>query len=185
MGKIVVTMFMTLDGVMEAPQEWSFQFASPEQNQFKVGEMIAADALLLGRVTYEGFAAAWPGRTDEAGFADRMNGVPKYVVSTTLKQADWNNSHIVGPDLAHEVARIKALHQGDILVAGSAQLVRALLRAGLVDEYRLMIFPIVRGKGKRLFDEGLDTTSFTLASSAIFSSGTAVLTYRPAEAPKA
>jgi dihydrofolate reductase len=181
-GKIVVTMFMTLDGVIEAPNEWSFQFGSQEQQRFKLDELMATDALLLGRVTYEGFAAAWPGRTDEAGFADRMNSVPKYVVSTTLRHADWNNSQIISPHLAQEVARIKPLHQGDILIAGSARLVQSLMREGLIDEYRLMIFPIVMGKGKRLFTEGLDTTTLKLVGNQTFSSGVVVLTYHPAEA---
>ncbi len=119
--------------------------------KYKLDEVLEHEAMLLGRVTYEGFAEAWPGRTDEVGFADKMNSMPKYVVSRTLEHADWNNSTVLSGDVATEVQSLKEQDGGDILVAGSASLVRGLTSRGLVDEYRLMVFPIVLGHGKRLF----------------------------------
>jgi dihydrofolate reductase len=161
MGNVVVTEFITLDGVFEDPGGaeqfehggWSFKFnRGPEGDKFKLDELIAADAQLLGRVTYEGFAAAWPSMRDEVGFAERMNSTPKYVVSSTLQSADWNNSTILGASWADDVARLKNEVGGDILVAGSGQLVRGLLDHGLLDELRLMVFPVVLGSGRGLFD---------------------------------
>jgi dihydrofolate reductase len=163
MGKLVVSEFVTLDGVMEDPGGaegfahggWAFRFErGPEGDRFKLDEVLAADSLLLGRKTYEGFAQAWPGRTDEAGFADKMNAMPKFVVSTTLERADWNNSTLIRDDVVAEVARLKQQPGGDVLVAGSRQLVGTLMRHDLVDEYRLMVFPVVLGSGKRLFEDG-------------------------------
>ena len=163
MGKLVVSEFVTLDGVMEDPGGaegfahggWAFRFErGPEGDRFKLEEVLAADSLLLGRKTYEGFAEAWPGRTDEAGFADKMNAMPKLVVSSTLEHADWNNSTLIRGDVAAEVATLKEQAGGDILVAGSRQLVGTLMRHDLVDEYRLMVFPVVLGSGKRLFEDG-------------------------------
>ena len=168
MGKLAVTEFITLDGVIEDPGGsegherggWAFQFErGPEGDQFKLDELMAADAQLLGRRTYEGFAAAWPGRTDEVGFAERMNSMPKYVVSSTLEAAEWNNT-IVLRDVA-EVARLKDEHE-EILVAGSATLVHALVDQGLVDELRLMVFPVVLGAGKRLFTDGVARQPFRI-----------------------
>jgi dihydrofolate reductase len=168
MRKIVVTEFVTLDGVIEDPGGsentdrggWAFQFErGPEGDKFKLDETLDAGAMLLGRKTYEGFAEAWPSRTDEAGFADKMNSMPKYVVSNTLESADWNNSTVIGSDVAEEVAKLKQQPGGDILVAGSAQLVQTLTKHDLVDEYRLMIFPVLLGGGKRLFEDGVDRTA--------------------------
>jgi dihydrofolate reductase len=168
MGKLAVTEFITLDGVIEDPGGsegherggWAFQFErGPEGDQFKLDELMAADAQLLGRRTYEGFAAAWPGRTDEVGFAERMNSMPKYVVSSTLEAPEWNNT-IVVRDVA-EVARLKDEHE-EILVAGSATLVHALVDQGLVDELRLMVFPVVLGAGKRLFTDGVARQPFRI-----------------------
>ena len=165
MGKLVVTEFITLDGVFEDPGGaesfdlggWAFKFErGPEGDKFKLDELMAADAQLLGRVTYEGFAAAWP-KMGGNPFGEKMNDMPKFVVSSTLKDATWNNSTILGGDLAAEVSTLKERYQGDILVAGSGTLVRGLLDAQLVDELRLMIFPTILGKGKRLFD-GARTT---------------------------
>ena len=159
MRRIVVTEFVTLDGVMEDPGGsekferggWAFQFdRGPEGDKFKADELFASDATLLGRVTYQGFAAAWPSRTGE--FADKMNSMLKYVVSTTLEHADWNNSTLIKRNIVAEVSRLKALPGQDILVAGSGQLVRTLMQHDLVDEYRLMVFPVILGKGKRLFN---------------------------------
>jgi dihydrofolate reductase len=160
MGKIVVTEFITLDGVVEDPGGgepferggWAFRFErGPDGDTFKFDELMAADAQLLGRKTYEGFAAAWPSIEDEAGFADKMNAMPKYVVSSTLSDPTWANSHVIALD---DVAGLRDRYVGDVLVAGSATLVRGLLERGLVDELRLMVYPVVLGAGKRLFDGG-------------------------------
>jgi dihydrofolate reductase len=171
MGKIVVTEFITLDGVIDDPGGaegferggWAFAFdRGAEGDKFKLDELLAADAQLLGRRTYEGFAAAWPERSDEAGFSDRMNSMPKFVVSTTLKDPTWANTTVIDGDLATEIGRLREQFEGDVLVAGSAQLVRSLLDAGLVDELRLMVFPVVLGKGKRLFADEAERRDFEL-----------------------
>jgi dihydrofolate reductase len=191
MRKVVVSQFVTLDGVMEDPGGaedsglggWAFQFdRGDEGNAFKLDEVMAADALLLGRVTYEGFAAAWPDRTDEAGFADKFNGMPKYVVSTTLSDPTWNNSHVIAPaDLADEVARVKQDGDGDVLVNGSNTLLQALMELDLVDEYRLMVYPLVLGRGKRLFADGRPRTTLKLTDSRpVGPDGVVVMTYEPA-----
>jgi len=190
MGKLVVTEFISLDGVMEDPggaEEyehggWSFKFSRGEEgDKFKTDELMAADAQLLGRVTYQGFAKAWPSMAGNP-FADKMNAMPKYVVSSTLteEQADWNNSTVIGDDVAAEVARVKEQVAGDVLVAGSARLVRSLAEHDLVDEYRLMVFPIVLGTGKRLFGEGTPHTVLRLLDSTpVGPDGVYVLTYAP------
>ena len=176
--KIVVTQFMTLDGVVESPQDWSFPYWSDETAKFKSDELLATAAHLLGRVTYEGFAAAWPDRTDAQGFADRMNGLPKYVVSTSLKKAEWNNSHIIKTNAADEIAKLKKRSGDDILVAGSMTLIRMLMEHDLVDEYRLLMYPIVLGKGKRLFTDGM-AASLRLTESKPMGSGVVLLRYEP------
>jgi dihydrofolate reductase len=162
MGRIIVSEFVSLDGVMEDPGGsegferggWAFEFdRGAEGDKFKMDELMEADAMLLGRVTYEGFAAAWPGRSDDAGFADKMNSMKKYVVSNTLESADWENSTVISGDAVDEIRRLKQSEAGDMLVAGSATLVHALVDEGLVDEYRLMVFPVVLGAGKRMFAE--------------------------------
>ena len=167
MGKIVVTEFISLDGVFEDPGGaegyqhggWTFTFNQGDDgSKFKLDELMAADAQLLGRVTYEGFAKAWPAMTDPVGFADKMNGMPKYVVSSTLADPAWNNTTVISLD---EAAKLKDRYLGDILVAGSGQLVRGLTGLGLVDEYRLMVFPVILGTGRRLFD-GAAMTRLTL-----------------------
>jgi dihydrofolate reductase len=145
---------------------WAFRFErGPDGDKFKLDELMAADAQLLGRRTYEGFAAVWPSIKDEAGFADRMNSMPKYVVSSTLQTATWNNSTILRGNVVDEVTRLKQAPGRDILVAGSCQLVHTLAQHHLVDEYRLMIFPIVLGSGKRLFGEGLPATPLKIVES--------------------
>jgi dihydrofolate reductase len=170
MGKLVVTEFVTLDGVMEDPGGqhggrggWAFKFdQGPEGQKFKFDELMASDAQLLGRVTYEGFAQAWP--TMEAGeFGEKMNRMPKFVVSKTLERPEWNNTTVLTGDLTDEVGKLKEQFAGDILVAGSAQLVQALLANDLVDELHLMVFPILLGAGKRLFADAAETTSLKLA----------------------
>jgi dihydrofolate reductase len=187
MGKLVVSEFVTLDGVMEDPGGseatarggWAFEFErGAEGDQYKVDELFASDALLLGRVTYEGFAAAWPGRTDEAGFADKFNSMPKYVVSATLPDPlAWQNSTAIRGNVAEEVARLKERYDY-IMVNGSTQLVQALADYGLVDEYRLMVFPIVLGSGKRLFGESGQARTLRLVESRpVGPDGVVVLTY--------
>jgi dihydrofolate reductase len=160
MGKVVVSQFISVDGVIDDPGGsektdrggWAFQFdRGPEGEKFKLDEVFGSECLLLGRVTYDGFAAAWPGRTDEAGFADKFNNMPKYVVSTTLENPEWNNSHVISENVAEEVAKLRDQPGKDILVNGSAMLVDTLIENDLVDEYRLMVFPVVLGAGKRLF----------------------------------
>jgi dihydrofolate reductase len=192
MGQIVVTEFITLDGVIEGPgggegfehEGWSFKFdRGPEGNRFKFDELMAADAQLLGRVTYQGFARAWPNMGGDE-FGDKMNAMPKYVASTTLaaEDATWNNSTVIGQDLPGELAQIKREVAGDILVAGSAKLVQSLAQHGLVDEYRLMVFPIVLGSGKRLFGDGTPYTVLRLLDSKpLGPDGVLLHTYAPAE----
>jgi dihydrofolate reductase len=184
MGRIVVTEFVSLDGVMEDPGGsedyrhggWTFEIDRGEEgNRFKLDETFEAEAQLLGRVTYEGFAEAWPSRDGE--FADKFNSMPKYVVSSTLREAEWNNSTVLGGDVAEEVAKLKREVDGVILVAGSAQLVRALLEHDLVDELRLMVFPVLLGEGKRLFGDVSEKKSLRLTDSRTVGDGVALLTY--------
>jgi dihydrofolate reductase len=186
MGKIVVTEFVSLDGVMEDPGGaesfkhggWTFEInRGDEGDKFKLDEALSAEALLLGRVTYEGFAAAWPSREGE--FADKFNTMPKYVVSSTLEEPEWNNSTVLKGDVAEEVAKLKRAHGGDVVVHGSAQLVQALLEHDLVDELRLMVFPVVLGSGKRLFGDTSDKKRLRLVDSKTVGDGVAILTYQP------
>jgi dihydrofolate reductase len=185
---VVVSQFVSVDGVIEDPGGaegwdrggWAFQFERGEEgDKFKLDEVMAASALLLGRVTYEGFAAAWPSREGE--FADKFNGMPKYVVSTTLKDPEWRNTTVIGTDLATEISQLKEREEGDILVNGSAQLVRGLLVGDLVDEYRLMVFPLLLGGGKRLFEDGRSSAPLRLVESRpVGSDGVLIATYERA-----
>jgi dihydrofolate reductase len=186
MGKIVVTEFVSLDGVMEDPGGsedfkhggWTFEIErGDEGDQFKLAELEEAEAQLLGRVTYEGFAAAWPKMNDEVGFAEKMNGMPKYVVSSTLEEAGWNNTTILSGDFAEEIAKLKGEVDGVILVAGSAQLAQGLIAHGLLDELRLMVFPVVLGSGKRLLADGDEKVPLKLVDSKTVGDGIAILTY--------
>jgi dihydrofolate reductase len=186
-GRIVVTEFISLDGVIEAPGGgesfkhggWSFEVSrGDEGDKFKLDETLASDALLLGRVTYEGFAGAWPSREGE--FADKFNTMPKYVVSSTLEQPEWNNSTALKGDVAEEVAKLKREHAGDIVVHGSARLVQTLIEHDLVDELRLMVFPVVLGSGKRLFGETSDKKALRLTDSKTVGDGVTILVYQPA-----
>ncbi len=181
----MVTEFISLDGVVEGPGGgedykhvgWTFEFdRGDEGNKFKLDELMEAEAQLLGRRTYEGFAAAWPERTDEAGFADKMNSMPKYVVSTTLQNAEWANTTILRS--LDDVAKTKDEVDGVMLVAGSPQLVQGLLEHDLVDELRLMVFPVLLGTGKRLWGETSDKKPFKLADSKTVGEGIAILTFR-------
>jgi dihydrofolate reductase len=189
MGKVVVSEFITVDGVVEDPGGsekferggWAFEFNRGEDgDRFKLDEVMASQALLLGRRTYEGFAAAWPSREGE--FADKFNTMPKYVVSSTLSEPEWNNSHLLGSDLAAEVTRLKEEIDGDILVNGSVQLVSALADAGLVDEWRLMVFPVVLGKGKKLFEDDGPKAPLALTDSRpVGDDGVQILVYAPVD----
>ncbi len=187
MARIVITEFLSLDGVMEAPGgdddfvrgAWSFEFdRGDEGNQFKVEETMESAALLLGRRTYEGFAAAWPSREGE--FADRFNTMPKYVVSSTLEDPEWTNTTVLSGDLEDEIARLKAEVEGDVIVHGSAQLAAALIEAELADEVRLMVFPVVLGTGKRLFGETSDSRKLKLTRSDAVGDGVLLLVYERA-----
>jgi dihydrofolate reductase len=185
--KLIVTEFVSLDGVMEAPggeeghphSGWVFDFMSPDQEQFKLQETLDADMLLLGRVTYDGFSAAWPERGGD--FADKMNGMRKVVASTTLEDPEWNNTTVIR-DVAGEVAALKEEDGGPILVAGSRTLVQSLMEHDLVDEYCLLIFPVVLGSGARLFPESEEKRPLELVDSRTFSSGVTAQTYRPVRA---
>lgn len=189
MGSLVVSEFVTLDGVMEDPGGaegfehggWAFQFdRGKEGDAFKLEETLEASALLLGRRTYEGFAQAWPGRTDEHGFAEKMNSMPKFVVSSTLEEPSWNNSTVLAGDVPAVVEKLKHEQDGNILVAGSRQLVGALLASQLVDELRLMVFPLALGAGKRLFPEGVGPLKMDLLEAGQVGSGVLVLRYQRA-----
>jgi dihydrofolate reductase len=192
MGRIVVTEFISLDGVIEDPGGaedfkyggWSFEIERGEEgDQFKLDETMSSDALLLGRTTYERFADSWPSRDGE--FADKFNNMPKYVVSSTLQDPDWTNTTVLSGDLREEVSKVRQEVDGDIVVHGSAQLVQALVEHGLVDELRLMVFPVVLGAGKRLFGETSDKRRLRLADSKMVGDGVAILTYAPAAAEAA
>ena len=187
MRKVVVSEFESLDGVMGDPS-WESPFRGEEQEKFKFDELAAADALLVGRKTYEGFAAAWPDmmehyegpRREALGeYTDMMNGYPKHVASTTLQEPlGWNNSTIIKGNIPEEVDKLKQQEGKDILVFGSADLMNTLMRHGLVDELRLMVFPIIVGKGKHLFEDGEDGRILELVDSKTFGTGVASLAYR-------
>ena len=188
MGRIVVTEFISLDGVMEAPgggedfkyAGWTFNISrGDEGDKFKLDETLNSEALLLGRVTYQRFAAAWPSRKNE--FADKLNSMPKYVVSSTLEKAEWNNSTVLRGDVVAEVSKLRQESSGDIVVHGSAQLVQTLIEHDLVDELRLMVFPVVLGTGKRLFGDTSDKKRMRLASSKTVGDGVVILIFQPTD----
>jgi len=187
-GRIVVTEFVSLDGVMEDPGGaesfrhggWSFEIArGDEGNKFKLDETVSSEALLLGRVTYEGFAEAWPSREGE--FADKFNTMPKYVVSSTLDEPEWNNSTVLKGDVVEEVEKLRREQEGEIVVHGSARLVQTLLENDLVDELRLMVYPVVLGTGKRLFGDTSDKKPLQLVDSKVVGDGVAILVYGRAQ----
>jgi dihydrofolate reductase len=187
MRKIIVTEFITLDGVVEDPGGsektehggWGLKFSNNQTMKLKFEELFASDAQLLGRVTYDGFASAWPTMQGTGEFGERMNGMPKYVVSQTLREAEWNNSHIINGDVPREVLKLKQQPGGNILVSGSASLIQTLIQNNLIDEYRLLVFPIVLGGGKRLFQPGTQAT-LKLVESKFFDSGVNFLHYESA-----
>jgi len=190
-GRIVVTEFISLDGVVEDPGGsetfkyggWTFEIDTGEGMQFKLDETFSSEALLLGRVTYQGFAEAWPSREGE--FADKFNAMPKYVVSSTLERAEWNNSTVLKDSVTDAVAKLKREQEGDIVVHGSVRLVQALIEHDLVDELRLMVFPVVLGSGKRLFGETSDKKRLRLADSKAVGDGVVILVYERAAAEAA
>jgi len=187
MRNVIVSEYITLDGVMEDPggldtfaqSNWHFPFWGEEATKEKFDELLNADALLLGRRTYQEFAPVWPHISDETGYADRINSLPKYVVSTTLSDLEWNNSSLVKGNVAQEVTELKHGVGQDILVLGSGELVYQLDQQNLIDEYRLMVHPIIVGRGTRLFREGIAMKAFRLVSTKKLSSGIVLLSYQP------
>jgi dihydrofolate reductase len=177
MRKIVSGLFISLDGVVEAPDQWHFPYFNEEMGDAVQSMMGSGEAMLLGRRTYEEFAAYWPNSTDD--IAGHMNGTPKYVVSNTLTSAEWQNSTLVSGDVSKELARLKEQPGGNLSITGSGTLVRSLLREGLLDELHLLVHPIVVGSGKRLFDDG-PQVPLRLTDSQTFSTGVLHLTYEPA-----
>jgi class 3 adenylate cyclase/dihydrofolate reductase len=188
--RLISSEFVTLDGVMEAPghdehqdgkNTWALRYAGEDQQRFKIDELYDAGALLLGRVTYEIFAAFWPTAPKDEGFADRMNSIPKYVVSGSLKTASWQNTTIIGENPVEKIRELKREPGQDIFLYGSSDLLNSLVRHDVIDEYRIMVFPLVLGSGKRLFHESTDITHLHLVDTLTFESGITVLTYQPAD----
>lgn len=177
--KLIVTEYLTLDGVFEEPGHWSFDYFNEEAILYKREELFSSDVQLLGRVTYEGFAKAWPTMPNTGDFGERMNSMPKYVVSTTLTSADWQNSTIISKNVVEEIQRLKEQPGQNILVAGSAKLVHTLMQHQLVDEYRFMVYPVMLGSGKRLFTEGTEKVKLQLVETRAFKTGIAILHYQP------
>jgi class 3 adenylate cyclase/dihydrofolate reductase len=186
MGRLIVSEFITLDGVIEAPgheehrdgkNAWALRGTSEDQQRYKIRELDGVDALLFGRSTYQIFAVFWPTAPRDEGFADRMNGIRKYVASTTLREAPWNNSVILRRDIPQEVARLKKEHEGDILIFGSADLVNSLMKHDVIDEFRLILYPVILGSGKHLFRQEMNTSHLRLVGTRAFTSGTVLLTY--------
>jgi dihydrofolate reductase len=181
--RLVATEYVSLDGVFEEPGTWSGPFFNDQAGQFKWRELQASDALLLGRRTYAGFAAAWPTMEGTGEFGVKMNTMPKYVVSSTLATADWPGSILVTGNLATEIAKLKEQPGNDLLLSGSAQLFNGLAQANLIDVYRFMVHPIVLGKGARLFAEDTDQVGLKLIHHEVFDSGIVILEYQPARRP--
>jgi dihydrofolate reductase len=188
MRKIIVSEFISLDGVIEDPGgsekskhgAWTFLYWTDDIGKYKAEELFACDAQLLGRVTYQGFAAAWPTMEGTGEFGEKMKNMPKYVVSTTLDKVEWNNSHLIKRDVVSEIGKLKQQPGGDILIGGSARLINSLIPHNLIDEYRLLVYPIVLGSGKRLFHDD-NMVKLTLIESKPFNSGVVALTYRLAQ----
>jgi dihydrofolate reductase len=183
MRKVVASEFVSLDGVVESPEKWHFPYFNDQMGDAIGAAMAASDAMLMGRVLYEEWAAFWPNQDpDENPVAARMNGVRKYVVSTTLEEPlEWQNSTLIGDNVAEEISRLKEQPGKDISISGSPTLVRSLLQEDLLDELRLMVHPIVVGSGRRLFEDGGDQKALELVDSKTFSTGVLYLTYQPAQ----
>jgi dihydrofolate reductase len=180
MRKLVANFYLSLDGVMEAPENWTFPYFNDEMGQAVAGAFASSDALLLGRVNYQEWAAVWPTRTEQP-LADIMNNIRKYVVSTTLDTVEWNNSTLIIGDVAGEVTKLKQQPGKDIAMSGSAALAEWLLHENLLDELRVMVFPVVVGQGRRLFTDGKPQQALRLVDSKTYRTGVVDLTYRPAE----
>ncbi len=179
MRKLVVTEALSLDGVMEAPAKWLFPYNSPDMDDDSKAQLSTFDALLLGRITYEEFAAYWPTQDDsDFGIANKLNSVSKYIVSNTLEKVEWNNSTLIRGDLTEEIFRLKQQDGKDISITGSGKLVHSLMQLELIDEYHLMVYPIVVGSGRRFFSEG-NTKPLKLIKTKKYSSGAIALTYQP------
>jgi dihydrofolate reductase len=178
--RLVATEYLSIDGVFEEPGMWSMPYFNDQAADFKAQELQASDALLLGRKTYEGFAAAWPTMGETGEFGEKMNTMPKYVVSSTLESAEWSGSILVRGDLETEISTLKERPGGDLLLSGSAQLVNGLHQLGLIDLYRFMVHPIVLGEGARLFSEGFERSPLELTHHEAFASGIVILEYSPA-----
>jgi dihydrofolate reductase len=178
--KVIVSEFVTLDGIMEAPEKWQSPYLSDDVVETIQAQILAYGAMLLGRVTYEEFAAYWPSQTkNEFGIADKLNSMPKFVVSSTLQKVDWNNSRLIKENVVEEISKLKQQSGGNIQMTGSATLVQALMQTDLIDEYQLMVHPVVLGSGKRLFRNGSEKKILRLVETKSFSSGVVVLTYQP------
>ncbi len=180
MRRVIAVELVSLDGVVEAPAEWAFSYSNDEMEEANASGMAASDALLLGRVTYEEFAAYWPHQPGGVPMVDYINSVHKFVVSTTLEEVEWNNSALIKGNVAEEIATLKRQPGKDITITGSGTLVRSLLRADLLDELVLMVHPVVKGSGKRLFEDGSDQKALKLVDSKTFGTGVVYLTYQPA-----
>jgi dihydrofolate reductase len=176
---VVAVELVSLDGVMESPQEWAFPYSNEEMEAANAEGMAASDAMLLGRATYQDLAAFWPHQPGGTPMVDYINSVRKFVVSTTLQEVGWNNSTLIKDNALENIAELKRQPGKDITIVGSAALVRSLLEAGLLDELRLMVHPLVVGGGKRLFEEGGEQETLELASSETFGTGVVSLAYRP------
>jgi len=178
--KIIVSEFLTLDGVMESPDKWQPSYVSDDVAETIQTQILGCGAMLFGRVTYEEFTAYWPLQTNnEFGIANKLNSMPKFVVSSTLEKAEWNNSTLIQENVLEGITRLKQQGDGDIQLTGSATLVQALMQSDLIDEFRFLVHPIVMGSGKRLFKDGMDTKALKLIESSTFSSGVVALTYQP------
>ncbi len=176
MRKITLSEFISLDGVIENPM-WTAPYWNDKIGEFKYAELFSHDALLLGRVTYQGFAEAWPGRTDEQGYSDRINTMPKHVVTTTLDQAAWTNSSLIRSSVLDRIAQLKQESGQDILIFGSGRLATTLMEHGLIDRYNLIVYPVVLGSGQKLFNDG-DQAALKLIESRPFDSGAIALVYQ-------
>lgn len=179
--RLVATEYISLDGVFEEPGHWSFPFFNEEAGQFKWAELQASDAQLLGRKTYEGFAKAWPTMEGTGEFGERMNTMPKYVVTSTLDELDWPGSKPIKGDVAEEVRKLRAMPGKDLLLAGSGQLFNTLMEENLIDVYRFMVFPVFLGKGRRLFANAFDQKNLELTDMKRFATGVLVLDLVPAK----
>jgi dihydrofolate reductase len=180
MRKIIVSEFLSLDGVMEAPETWHFPYITEDFDEYNKNSLLESDAFLYGRVTYDAFASFWPSMTNnEYGISDKLNNAPKYVVSKTLKEATWNNSTILNGNLVEDISAIKQQGNGKIGVTGSGKLIQSLMQANLIDQLDLLIHPIVVGNGQHLFPDGFGNNPLKLVDSRSFNSGVMLLSYQP------